>query len=172
MKHQLFVVLLSLMLFCSCKTSHLFTRSREKKIVETKTDIREEIKIIEEIKILDFVNKLVGELTMVTERITAIKLSVPDSLGNQYPTEKTTTEREYSNEKKIKYDSSSNSEKIINTEIQITDNTAESVREEIDKEDKLTTKVKTPAWVIASSVTLCVGLLFFAFLFLKKYRII
>ena len=166
MKKALLLIVLSC-LFCCCKTTRYNVRETTKTNVEVQTNIREEIKIIEETKAVDNVAQQTDEVTIVVERITAVKLSVPDSLGNQYPVEETTTEREVIKGKAVKYDAIKHTEQRTESNAQKTDNSTESIKEETEKIDKTVTKKTTPIWVVIPIV----AVFFFVYLILKKYRI-
>jgi len=171
MKRTLLLISLSLLLF-SCKTTRYNVKETTKTNIETTTDIREETKVFEEIKVSDNIAQLTDELTSIIERIITVRLSAPDALNNQYPTEIVATEREITRGKTVKYDASSQTEQTINTEVQKTDSSTENIKTETEKIDKTTVKKTTPGWILAAVIILCTGFLLFVFLFLKKRRII
>ena len=166
------LILIAVALLASCKTTKYNTRETTKSTTEVKTDICEEIKILEETKTSGNITQLLDELTTIIERIITVKLSAPDSLNNQHPIELTTTEREIKKGKTVKYDSNRNSEQVSSIAAKKTDNTKESIREETEKTDKTVVKKTTPGWAWAVVVIFSIGVLIIVFLFLKKYRII
>ena len=166
------LILLLLPALFSCKTTRYNTRETAKSNTEIKTDIREEVKVLEEKKSADNISQLTDEQTTIIERITTIKLSAPDVANNQYPVEVTTTEREISKGKTVKTDATSSTEQKAESITQKVDNTQTKVHTETEKVDKTVVKKTTPAWVTWSVIVVVIGILFFAFLFLKKYRIL
>jgi len=169
---KLILILIAIALLTSCKTVKNNIREKSKTEVSIQNDIKEEVKVLEEVKISDNITQLTDELITIIEKIITVKLSAPDSLSNQHPTEITTTEREITKGKTVKYDANSRAEQTINTEIQKTDNSTENIKTVTEKIDKTTTKKTTPGWVYAIVIILTVGILLFVFIFLKKYRIL
>jgi len=166
------IVLIIIILFCSCKTTKYNTREVIKTNIEAKTDTREGVQVLEEIKVSDNITQLMDELTTIIERIIAVKLSMPDSTGVQYPTEVITTEREYSKEKTVRHEASPQLHKSINIQHEKTDNSQMVINEDIEKTDKTIVKKTTPVWVIVAGVVLFIVIIIIVYLLLKKYRII
>jgi hypothetical protein len=169
---QLLLFISLLFLLGACQTTKYNTRETSKSTIEVKNDIKEEVKILEETKVSDYITQWTDELTTVTEHTVTVKLSAPDSLNNQYPAEITTTAREYVKGKTIKSDASSQTEKNVESNMQKTDNSTQNIKAETLVVDKTTVKKTTPTWVIVATGILSVGILIFVYLTLKKYRIL
>ena len=169
---KLIVILIATVLLFSCKTTRYNVKETTKSNIEIQTDMQEDVKVVEEVKTLDIISQLTDELTTIIERIIATKLSAPDSLGVQYPTEIITTEREITRQK-----AESRKQKVeVETERKIqvnkTENSKQVINTETEKIDKTVVKKTTPGWVLAGTITLCVGILLLIFLILKKYRVL
>ena len=171
MKRILFFIALLLLLF-SCRTTRYNLKETLKTETSVQKDIREETTVKETVLTTENIASLMEELTSIIERIVTVKLSAPDSLLNQYPTEITTTEREYSKNKTVKYDAAGTTEQTTDTEIKKTDNSTETSKAESVKIDKTKTTLATPAWVIVGVAILCIGVLVLVYFILKRYRIL
>ena len=171
MKKFLLLIILSFSL-CCCKTTKYNMRETTKSDIKVIHDVKEEVKILEETKVSDNISQLVDELTTIIERIITVKLSAPDSLYHQHPVEITTTEREYSKGKTVKYEANSQTEQKVEGSMQKTDNLTQNIQKKSEIIDKTTVKMKTPAWVFVSVAIFAVGVLLFVFLILRKYKIL
>jgi len=135
---------------------------------EQKTDIVEESLLSSTTIISEEVET--DEYTEVTELITAVKLSPPDSLGNQYPTEITNTERKTTKGKKEQ--TKRQEEAQLEIKGSKVDNSTANTNISIEKVDKTVTKKKTPEWIMAIVIIACIAAVAALFIFLKKYRIL
>ena len=170
MKNYLMQIMLiiSFVAFSGCKTTKFNTRETTKSKTEFKADIREEIKVLEETKTTGNISQLVEELTNIIERIITVKLSTPDSVGVQYPIEVTTTEREYSKGKTVRYDAVGTTEQKVESKVLKTDNSQIKIHEESEKIDRSVVKKCAPTWLILSIMAGISGVLLAAFIFFKK----
>jgi len=165
---RLIFILAALALLSSCKITRSNVRETYTERREQKTDIVEESLLSSTTIISEEVET--DEYTEVTELITAVKLSPPDSLGNQYPTEITNTERKTTKGKKEQ--TKRQEEAQLEIKGSKVDNSTANTNISIEKVDKTVTKKKTPEWIMAIVIIACIAAVAALFIFLKKYRIL
>jgi len=165
---RLIFILAALALLASCKITRSNVRETYTERREQKTDIKEETLVSTTMTISEEVET--DEYTEVTELITAVKLSPPDSLGNQYPTEITNTERKTTKGKKEQ--TKRQEEAQLDIKGSKIDNSTANTNIGIEKVDKTVTKKKTPEWIMAIVIIVSIAAVAALFIFLKKYRIL
>jgi len=143
-------------------------RDTYKEKTESLTTINEEKKEKETIQVVEI--KISDEFEEITELVTIIKFSMPDSSGFQFVIEKSIAERIISkgkkNAAKIEFEGIRESETVT---MKLTDTVTEI---EAEKVDKTIVKTSTPSFITYGIIAMVIAIIIAMFMMLKKYRII
>jgi len=107
-----------------------------------------------------------------SEVTTEVEFTPPDSVGHQYPTKVTITEKKSGKITKKNIIRQSGNKQESAKVATVKDNSTTVKAESEQSKEKETTKQKTPAWVWITSAVISIGLVFLAYLVLKKFRLV
>lgn len=165
------IVILIAVLFTACKTSKEFSEVSEL-TSETKTDVSERVRAESTTNTAVYTVMSCNDSEKVVENVLITEYSLPDTAGKQYviKTTKITSSKEKHNQL-LKTDAKQQTIDALRMA------SKEDKSETITKEDtviesKISTKTKTPGWVYPLAIISVLGLLFFTYLFLKRYKIL
>ena len=192
MKKLIFILLIGLIGFVSCKTikqsntSEVKNNTSTTSTASTSTDAKLDVKTSTSSAVNTSINSASTDKGTTSETVEEIstntKLSPPDSIGKQYPTETTTTKRsikrgENKNQTANTGSKSDATSKAINEDnSKLKANASQKNKGESQtttkEAAKLTEEVKTPAWVYVAIVGLIGLLSFIIYRILKRFNII
>jgi hypothetical protein len=152
--------------------SQFFQRRVEKSNFEQKTDVKETSSVKTDVQTVERLNERTELSVDVTEEITIVKWSVPDSSGHQFVVETTNINRRSVTDKKSDLDVEKEQKEIIEIKEDKEDKSTINAKTEIKTVEKSKTKPATPAWITWAAVILSAGIIVLIYFVLKRYRII
>jgi len=161
-----------LLLLSGCKMSQFFSRRVEKTNVEQRADVRETSSVKTDIHTIGKLSEQTQLSLDITEVITITKWSIPDSSGQQFPTETTNITRHSVTGQNRTTESEQEKKGTTETLGTKEDKSVVNAESEIKTDEKIKTKPASTVWITWAVVILSLGVVVLVFFILKRYRIL